>query len=357
MIALQQIQLQENPMSLALRLALLCALALMLSHGVAPSAAQNALGADISTRAAAQALFNTQYRGPGASASIEWSGQPYPACAAGTTSATFRAATLQRINYFRSMAGLAPVRLSDGYNQKAQAAALMVQADPTTIDHSMPPGWPCHSTAGQEAGLKSNLAQGHNGPDAIDAYMEDYGAGNTQAGHRRWILYPQTQQMGTGDTAAGSRGSSFFATNVLWVMDDRINDPAPAVRDGFVAWPPKGFVPYQVVFPRWSFSIADANFSAATVSVTSGGQAVTVQLEAYAEGFGDNTLVWRMAGLSVNGSANWPRPAADTVYSVTISNVRVGGQTRSYTYDVTIFDQDRSIFTPTNWVYLPLTRG
>jgi uncharacterized protein YkwD len=337
------------------RLSLLCALALLGAARPLPAAPSAApLGSDVSTRAAALALFNTEYRGPSAAAPIEWTGQPAPTCVIGTTSAAFRAATIQRINYFRAAAGISPVSLSEEYSLKAQAAALMVQANLGTLSHSMPPGWPCHTSAGQEAGQKSNLAQGSNGPDAIDGYMFDYGEGNKDAGHRRWLLFPQTQRMGTGDTATIFRGIPYSESNVLWVMDDQINAPDPAVRDGFVAWPPQGFAPYQVVFPRWSFSVANANFAAATVSVTSGGQPVQVAVESRDAGYGNPTLVWRMAGLGA--STSWPKPSADTPYQVTITGVQVGGESRSYSYSVTVFDPDKSVFTPTSWAYLPLVR-
>ena len=337
------------------RLGLLCALALLAAARPLPAAPSAAtLGANVSSRAAALALFNAEYRGPGAAAPIEWTGQPAPSCMIGTTSAAFRAATLQRINYFRAAAGLGPVSLDDTYNLKAQAAALMVQANLEKFDHTMPPGWPCHTPAGQAAALKSNLAKGSNGPDAIDGYMFDYGEGNKDAGHRRWLLYPQTQRMGTGDTATIVRGVMYPETNVLWVMDDQINAPDPVVRDGFVAWPPQGFAPYQVVYPRWTFSVANANFATATVNVTSGGQPVQAEVESRSTGFGNPTLVWRMAGLGASGS--WPRPNADTPYEVTISGVQVGGQSRSFSYSVTVFDPDKSVFTPTNWLYLPLAR-
>lgn len=344
-------------MRIMFRLSLLCALALLGAARPLPAAPSVAtLGSDVSTRAAALALFNAEYRSPSAAALIEWTGQPAPTCMIGATSVAFRAATLQRINYFRAAAGLGPVSLSEEYSLKAQAAALMVQANPTKLSHKMypPEQWRCHTTAGQDAGATSNLAQGSNGPDAIDGYMFDYGEGNKDAGHRRWLLYPQTQRMGTGDTATIFWGVPYPETNVLWVMDDQINAPDPAVRDGFVAWPPQGFAPYQVVFPRWSFSVADANFAAATVSVTSGGQPVQVEVESRSANYGNPTLVWRMAGLGA--SVSWPKPSADTPYQVTITGVQVGGESRSYSYSVTVFDPDKSVFTPTNWSYLPLVR-
>lgn len=40
-----------------------------------------------------------------------------------------------------------------------------------------------------------------------------------------------------------------------------------------MAWPPAGYVPYQVIYPRWSFAIAGANFSQAAVTMARGASA------------------------------------------------------------------------------------
>ena len=51
----------------------------------------------------------------------------------------------------------------------------------------------------------SNLAIGSDGPDAETGYIWDFGANNYEVGHRRWILYPQTQIMAYGRRADGRR--------------------------------------------------------------------------------------------------------------------------------------------------------
>src|SRR6185312_8522029 len=120
------------------------------------------------------------------------------------------------------------------------------------------------TSAGASAAANSNLALGSFGPDSITGYINDFGANNTEAGHRRWLLYPQTQTMGTGDIPAGN---GFTNANATWVLDGNYGTARPATRDGFVAWPPPGYVPYPVVFARWSFAYPNADFSTATVAV------------------------------------------------------------------------------------------
>jgi hypothetical protein len=119
----------------------------------------------------------------------------------------------------------------------------------------------------------------------------------------------------------------------LWVFDTF--SPRPATREPYVAWPPPGYVPYQVVFARWSFSYPSADFTAATVTMESDGSGLGVSQSPVVNGYGDNTLVWTPAGATGD---SWPRPTRDTTYTVSVQNVLIGGQNRSFTYDVTLFD-------------------
>jgi len=286
----------------------------------------------------ASRLFYTMYY-LAADSAISWTGNR-AACDAGTTSAGFRDAVLLRLNYFRAMGGApASVTFSETYNAKAQKAALMMSVN-GQLSHSPPTNWTCYSADGAEAAGKSNLALGAYGRAAIDLYMKDPGTGNGAAGHRRWILFPPTQVMGAGDIP--SSGGS--AAQALWVFDSTTWGPRPPTREEFVSWPPPGFVPYQVTYPRWSFSYPQANFSSATVTMTQGGAGVPVTIEPIANGYGDNTLVWIPTGMTSGQS--WPVPSSDTTYSVTISNVMVSGIPRSFTYDVTVFDPATIILTP-----------
>src|SRR5207249_3761253 len=218
-----------------------------------------------------------------------------------------------RINYYRAMAGVpAGIVFNSTFNTKDQAAALIMSAN-NSLSHTPPMSWTCYSADGYEAAGQSNIAIGNAGPDAISAYIEDFGGNNAVVGHRRWILYPQTQLMGTGDVP--ETGSNYDG-NAVWVQDGHYFDTRPATRDDFVSWPPPGFVPYPVVFARWSFSYPDADFSSATASVTSNGVPLSVAREAVTNGFGENTLVWVPAGLDPNNLTSFSRPASDTVYHV-----------------------------------------
>jgi uncharacterized protein YkwD len=282
---------------------------------------------DTQSRVAVQQYYLTEYL---ASAGVDpgWTGH-HGSCNPGATTAAFQTAMVRRINYFRAMAGVPPiVGLQDSYNSKAQAAALMMSVN-RALSHTPPPSWICYSDDGYSGASSSNLYLGVYGPAAISGYIHDPGSGNYPVGHRRWILYPQTRFMGTGDVPPRD---GYPAANALWVFDqDNMWAPRPATREPFVAWPPSGHVPYQVVYPRWSFSVAGANFSTATVSMTRNGQSIDATVSPVVNGYGENTLVWQL-------SAAIPQPPAqDLLFGVTIDNVISGGQVRQFSYQVIVF--------------------
>ncbi|MFN7934141.1 MAG: hypothetical protein U0R19_12495 [Bryobacteraceae bacterium] len=268
------------------------------------------------------------------SVSMSWTGA-VSGCTEGTTSTAWRTSAAARINWFRSMAGVPDgITLNDTYNTKDQRAALMMSAA-RALNHTPDLGWPCANAAGIDAAGNSNLCYSWNitpEPGCVSQYIDDQGASNYFVGHRRWILHPQTQQMGTGDVdQTGNYPTGYPYANALWVFDGHTFDPRPATRDGYVAWPPKGYVPYQKVFARWSFAYPGANFSGATVTMNGSSSGVTKETTNNDAGYGENTLVWTWTG-TPSGT-----PASDTTITVTISGI-TGAPQSSYTYQVIIFD-------------------
>ncbi|MCB0014924.1 MAG: hypothetical protein KDE34_23575, partial [Anaerolineales bacterium] len=145
---------------------------------------------------------------------------------------------------------------------------------------------------------------------------------------RRWILYPQTQEMGTGDLPGGN---GYFASNALWVFDGNYGGPRPDTREPYVAWPPPGYLPYQLNIPRWSFAYPDADFTATTVVMTYQGNPVSLVIRPVIDGFGENTVVWEP-------DIPFGQPGPDSAYLVQLNNVRIDGVLTSFSYEVIIFD-------------------
>ncbi len=268
---------------------------------------------------------------------MAWSGS-VASCTPGTTSEDYKDAVMLRVNVFRALAGVpAVIDHRVDYDDKAQQAALMMSAN-NALDHTPPNTWDCWSVDGEEAAGNSNLSLGNDGWHAVFSQMRDDGANNAIVGHRRWILYPQTQQMGSGDIPVDG---GFRETNALWVIDSHVGAARPPVRDDFVAWPPRGYIPYPLVFARWSFSLDGADFSAANVAMSRNGVNVPLSVEARSNtGVGEPTIVWKPEDGGVLLAGGAARPATDTPYDVTVSNVLVGGVAQAFSYRVTVIDPE-----------------
>ncbi len=299
-----------------------------------PSATPQLVTINLNDRAAVVQLYQNTYQASVGVAS-GWTGDR-STCTAGTTSQAYADATILRVNYFRAMAGLpADVVLTNAWNLEAQDAALMMSVQ-GALSHSPGTSWSCYTSGGAEAAGKSNLALGADAAAAIDLYMDDQGSGgNAAVGHRRWILYPPTKIMGTGNVPS----TGGWAANDLWVIGSSGSRPA---QPAWVAWPPPNYVPWQIMprsSGRWSFSYPGATFTDASIFMQHAGTNVALTLEAQAQGYGDNTIVWDPVGIPTSA------PGADLVYSVTVSNVVVSGQSKVFSYNVTIIDTTVPVLT------------
>lgn len=254
---------------------------------------------------------------------IGWTGS-VNGCVAGTTSTAYRNATMDMVNYFRVMTGLPVVSNLGSKNDEAQEAALMMDAA-NSLSHTPAADWPCYTAAGDEGAGSSNLALGAAGARAIDLYMEDPGTFNNHVGHRRWILYPRQTAMATGSTTSA---------NALYVLALSTWGTRPA-SPSIVAWPPAGYVPYQVVFPRWSFSLNSApgaDYTNATVSLTQDGVSRDADIVSRTRtGLGDNTLVFVPSNISFGSGME------DSKVTVTVGKIK-GADTNTVKYTITIID-------------------
>lgn len=245
-----------------------------------------------------------------------WSGS-VDGCQAGDVSPAFQSAMLGSINWFRHMAGLDSIVENHQASARAQQAALMMHAQ-NSLSHNPSQPWACFSDSGAESAGRANLTLGVVGVDGVSGQIEDPGAGNTALGHRRWLLYPPLSEVGVGSTSRAG---------AVEVIGDFSGGKSASP---WIAWPPEGYVPTEVVFPRWSISRDGADFSQARVSMTRNGQSIPVDLLPRANGFGLPTLGWEVRDL--------PSNTRDTSYTVSVSNVLIDGSTTSLSYEVTAFD-------------------
>lgn len=265
-------------------------------------------------------------------------------CTIGTENQDFIDATVLRVNYYRRLVGLPDVIEDPTASAKAIQAALIMHKN-NRLSHEPELDWICYTPEGRQAAERSNLALGANGPTAIDLYINDPGAGNEQAGHRRWIFFPPLTAVGVGDTTNA---------NALWVSEITAHPNIWGARPStprWVAWPYAGFFPISrhPSSNRWSYSRYGASFQPApnqlsTVRVTddSGAilnSAVTHGGNGATNSFPDSSLVWTMTG--VNTSA----PASNGVraYHVLIRRMRIGGVEHSTHYTTLLHDATVSV--------------
>ncbi len=271
---------------------------------------------------------------------LDWTGG-HDGCRPGDSSEQLRSETLLRITYYRAMAGV-PSQVDEDVDmsRQAQAAALMMSAE-GELTHHPKPDYACYSADGGRAAANSNLYLGRTGPAAIDGYIEDPGSGNIDVGHRSTILHPPTRFMGIGHVA-GVDGR--YPANALWVFDDDVFSADYETRepDRFVAWPPRGYVPAPIVYPRWSFALNEADFDGADVTMSLDGRDVDLDVIARISKDGEipsSVIVWEPDLPELPGDG-------DVTYRVTVSNVGLpaadgagdgsADELVDFSYDVTI---------------------
>jgi len=263
--------------------------------------------------------------------SLGWTGS-ISGCNAGTLPKSVLDKALARVNYFRSLTGLPPVRFTSDRNSKAQHAALIMLAN-KRLSHYPDSSWRCFSEAGKEGAGSSNL-----GLPPLDRiiteYIEDPGSSNAACGHRRWVLYSAASEFGFG--AAYDRTHYTFAAEALYVTGSRKNN---SNLPEFIAWPPKGYLPDTLFFARGSFSLpkpaSTVNFSGARVRMQGDdGSVIPVRLNPLTQ-YGDPGITWEILPASLNLEAfrlTW-RNKPVHVY---IEGVQVDGVAKSWHYTTTM---------------------
>lgn len=295
-------------------------------------------------------LFQQHFRAQGQVPS-GWNGN-VAACNAGTTTQAYRQAAIDRVNLYRVLAGLpGNVALKGGAQATGTQAAALIFSANHALSHEPPSSWLCWTQAGYDGASGSNIAMGYgsnsaNGTAAMELYMDDAGVGNHIVGHRRWMLYPPQVAMDSGSVPWNS-GTGQYAANALYVLGAM--GTRPATPQG-VAWPARGYMPHRLLprnSKRWSLSIRNANFDAATVQMRKNGvplpdpdlEPVGYNGQPSGSFIGDNTLVWLATGVDYSEAAK-----PDVTYHVKVSGISGSGVPGSVEYDVIVFDADDPVF-------------
>lgn len=262
-----------------------------------------------------------------------WNGN-VDACRSGTTATAYQLSVLQRVNWYRDMAGLPSVDYNTALNQSAQDGALISSAQ-GALSHYPSSTAKCYTESGYTGTSRSNLTLGVAGILAVDAYIEDEGDNNAIVGHRRWLLHRSLGPIATGDI---ENNGTNYAANAIYVAG--AGGALAAPRDGFISWPPSGYVPDAVLYRRWSFSLDgnDVSFANAAVTVTGPTGSIPVTI--------DDRSEFLEAGIVFIPALPSNKVTSDTVYTVNITGI-TGGTTSSYSYQVTVIHVNQA----------PISRG
>jgi hypothetical protein len=255
-------------------------------------------------------------------------------CDCGTLSSDIYTKAENRINFFRVVTGLKPVKLNPKFNSMAQAAALLIKAN-NQLTHNPSNNMKCFSESAFNGCSKSCLGftdfENFASTAFITAFIWDFGESNYYVGHRRWMLYSKLAEFGYGATDN---------SEALLTVDGVSYDSIPTPE--YIAYPWEGYVPVNLIFPKWSFSIPEnktVDFSQTTITMANleGVEIQVVKLEEY-KNFLDHTLVWIAKGLFSENDINYGENHLEEngylmiPIKVFIENVKVDGKMRSYQY-------------------------
>ncbi|MGZ3424515.1 MAG: hypothetical protein ACXVEE_42040 [Polyangiales bacterium] len=197
-------------------------------------------------------------------------------CDAGTLSADALADVRARVDWFRGLVGLPPVRAPlDEINRKAQSCAMM-QAIHQKLSHEPTSDWTCFSDDGAYASAHSNLTLADKNPaESVDAFMFDW-RNEASLGHRRWLLEPSLAGLGYGFFDAGGSGPYGERSATCLVVFDEEIPSTGATSEQPIAYPPPGAFPAAWLsftegstpqMSPWAIMWKDADFRGATLTM------------------------------------------------------------------------------------------
>lgn len=153
--------------------------------------------------------------------------------------------TAKRVNFFRQIVGLNEIPQSTNtelLNQTNQACLIM---DKNSIfDHDLNnKSLKCWNEAGKTGAENSNIyvtSGSACSTDSIPSYIDD--SSTSSLGHRRWILNPPLSEVVSG---VGEKHSALLIKGM---------PQKSSVISKFLAYPPPGPVPSDIIYSNWSFS-------------------------------------------------------------------------------------------------------
>jgi hypothetical protein len=294
-----------------------------------------------------------------------WTGSA-ASCTPGSLDPGYLDAALQRVVYFRNLAGSPTdtINLDAAQNTSAQAGALLMAVN-DDIDHyptsdTFPTCWPEVGAAAAEAAAKSNLAWsrgwGMRLATTVDGWIADHRV--PSAGHRWWALHPNATSIGFGEAQSGS---TVAAVQRLPIETMAFGWSIASRPNGVLAWPTCGtaaapaYTPWQTTYPLFSLDKDGANWTAATVSVTRNGGGMAAPILSTGGPLGTSGMPFTF--LVNNGTV--PRPASDgnpathdyDEYVITVTGATGAGLPSPLSCVVRVLDVNQAPTAPTTTLF------
>ena len=176
--------------------------------------------------------------------------------AIGALDSTYLNDGLHRLNFYRWLAGLESVTLSDHLNVQAQYGAVVLAAnDSLTHTPKKPSGMTesfyrmgANACAGSNISMRFGYDIGTLLQSALQAHMDELSASNrTDLGHRRWLLNPALGKVGFGLATS--------ATNRQYITVPISDDTGTGATPEAILWPAAGAFPNNIFTPGTPWSV------------------------------------------------------------------------------------------------------
>ncbi|ESQ80308.1 CAP domain-containing protein [Asticcacaulis sp. YBE204] len=261
-------------------------------------------------------------------------------CKSGELTAAEKQKALDTVNDIRRLHALPPVVYDPAGDEEVMQISLMTAAN-GQLSHSPSKDWRCYSPAGAKGANSGNLHGGLISPylsfDSTEAIVigwvtDALNAVPDNVGHRRWILDPFLKQIAFGRVSGATAGgmTEGAAMKVIYPSSSATTTKAEFVAYPYGDYPAKYFDPKAllsfgaIIDTSSSWNNQAVDYSNAKVTITRrGGGAMSLGKIAY-DNYG--------FGMPNNLQVQTPALSYGVYYDVSITNVKVRGVPRDYSY-------------------------
>lgn len=237
---------------------------------------------------------------------------------------------LDKINYFRELAGLDSVNLVSKLNANAMEAAFLMHKN-NKLSHYPDQSWKCFNEVRAFSARRSLLAFYKVGVyNSIEIFFKDNGKENFECGHRRWLLWGDLKNIGYSKT---SKAEAVF----IDISSDSLNKNSNLK---FITYPTSGYFPHELIYERFTFSInSDSNlvdFSKVEIKANINGKVCRVNNIYTDYTYGDPSIIFEIDDLFIikdNKKVYNPKFKGEII-SIEIFNLNINNKINNIKYQI-----------------------